>query len=341
MTWNHEGDYFEGDEEEVQDRAADLGADGTEIQSGLDRYNVLCLVDAYAGAKLHLLTRIAMAGPAICKLSARRLARDCKLAPRTVEKYRASFVDDGVLTRETDDKDRTVFRVNWTRIIELACDGLTRRPVKERVAIIDGGSTSRGTFRRIVDHNGLPINRDWLEHWADPNTPQAPDTMPGRFRRIRKKQKHTPPATYPDPRHVAGDPRQGIHDSGLTPGTLPGPSEPEGFNPNLEPETHNGSLNAASLRSACSSEQWTITGGDGLAPIQPSYAGKPTLIAQALHLMRSEPARTWQRRELIDALGIRYPGEAQRVLKDLRERGYVVKVRHGFYQLTQAGKQAA
>ena len=113
--WDQEGEPMVDDDydEAVRDRAADLGIDGTSIQSALDRANLVWLIDAYAGEKLLLLARIATAAPAVCWLSTERLARDCKIHPRTAERYRAAFVADGILQRIVDAKGRTAFRIDW------------------------------------------------------------------------------------------------------------------------------------------------------------------------------------------------------------------------------------
>lgn len=312
MTWDHEGQAWEGDGEEARDRAADLGATGYEIQSGLDRFNLVCLIDEYAGAKWQLLVRMAMAGSAVSKLSISRLARDCNMRPRTAERYRSALVHDGIIESEVDDKGRTVFRLNWMRLLSLACHGLERRPVKERIAIIEG------TFRRIADHNALPINREWLDYWADPNnTSLPPDNMSGGIRRARNKQNHSP-------RQQSLTPRQHVGGFALTPDNMSGPSEPESINPNLEPESLNGPLPSGPHHQ------------NGIDPIQETYGGKPTLLVRVLAAMLREGG-TWTRRAIIETLDA-HPAHVTASLRELRQRGYVQRVGHGRYQLTVQAK---
>jgi hypothetical protein len=76
------------------------------------------------------------------------------------------------------------------------------------------------------------------------------------------------------------------------------------------------------------------------AAFMTEYGGKPTLIARALDLMRTAPHETWTRQRLIAELGIAYPGEAGRVLKDLCERGHAARIGRGRYQLTRAARTA-
>src|SRR5262245_3170056 len=98
MTWDHDGRRIEA-EDEAADRAAEIMS-GDDIQSALDRVNLVWLIDAYAGQKLMLLLRMVTAGPSACWLSIQRLARDCNMEPRTVERYRSALVEDGVLDCE-------------------------------------------------------------------------------------------------------------------------------------------------------------------------------------------------------------------------------------------------
>jgi len=164
------------DEEEATDRAPDVARDDY-ITSGVDRANLVWLIDAYAGQML-LLARSVTAGPAVCWLSTQRLARDCNMEPRTVARYRSKLVEDGVLERETTDDGRTSFRINWGRLVELASEGLMRRPAKKRVAIINS------IFRPLINRNVLPFDYSWFERWSDPAI--APlDTTPGHFKRKR------------------------------------------------------------------------------------------------------------------------------------------------------------
>jgi hypothetical protein len=286
MSWDTDGARIVDDDEARERAEEDL--DGDYIQSGLDRANLVWTINAYAGEKLLLLARIATSGPEVCSLSIQRLARDCKMATRTVERYRSAFVADGVLERTVDSKDRTVFRINWRKVMVLACDGLERRPVKERVRIIEG------TFRTIVDRNVLPINRDWLEHWADPATPQPPDTMPGHFTRSRRKKNATPRQGIHTARHGVGPPGRDVGSRAKPPDRVSGPSEPESTNPKGEPELCNG----GALRP-------TRERRSSLGPIQAEYGGKPTVIVRALDLMRDGGGGfPWTRGDVAAELGV-------------------------------------
>jgi len=316
MTWDHHGRRIE-DEDEAAERAPDVARHGY-ITSGVDRANLVWLIDAYAGQTLLLLARIATAGPAVCWLSTQRLARDCNVEPRTVARYRSALVEDGVLEREKTDDGRTVFWINWHRLAELACEGLMRRPAKERVAII------KNTFRPLINRNGLPFDYSWFERWSDPET--APlDTSPGHFRRKRQNAA---------PRQGIHAPRQGIQDPGklsAPPDTMSGPSKPE-LNPNPEPESTNGSLKGP-LDAGADQD-----GVEPLGDIQVMYAGRPTLMLRVLQVLAAGSAPR-SRGEIADALNV-HPGEVGRALGELRRRGYAERVDHGRYGLTRAWAEA-
>jgi predicted transcriptional regulator len=262
-----------------------------------------------------LLLRMVTAGPAVCWLSIQRLARDCNMEPRTVARYRSALVEDGALDREKTDDGRTVFWINWHRLVELACEGLMRRPAKERVAII------KNTFRPLINSNVLPINRDWLERWSDPATKPA-DSTPGHFKRKRQN---------PASRQGIHTPRQGIQEAdkvSAPPDTMPGPSEPE-LNPNPEPESTNGPLKGPLVAGA------DQDGREQFGDKQVEDAIKPTLLLEVLHSV----GRPWTLDELADGLEMRQ-SQVEPALKELCLRGYTECRDDGRYVVTFAGTKA-
>ena len=333
MSWDHDGSRIE-DDEEAGDRHAENHDAFDSITSGLDRSNLVWMlggsrvettvagktqVSIIAGGKLLLLARIATAGPSVCKLPIDRLARDCGMHPRTAERYRSSLVEDGILERVDGDKGRPAsFRLIWQKVVDLAGIGLMRRPAKERVRIIDS------TLRSLAVRNVLPLNETWLAQWSNPATPEPSGAAPGRFTRTRRKQTGTP-ARYPAPRHGIHGPRQGIP----AVDTLPGPSEPESLNLNKEPEGYNG----------CPAGQPCV---DRLRQFgfQSSYGGKPTLKSRTLELLCSAK-RPVARKAVVDALGVKFPGEVQRVFKELCRAGLAKRTGHGRYIATKAARTAA
>jgi hypothetical protein len=209
MPWDHDGSPIEGaNGEEIYDRAAELGRSLSSLESGLDRANLVFLIDGYrlghwielAGDRKLLLHRMAMAGPELCTLSAARLGRDCGISPRWVYTYRAEFVAAGLMTREIvveRGRQRFEFRMNWLRLFNMAVECALRRPVEERIAIIDR------ILRTIADRNGVAFDPKALAHWLDPSTPSKP--APG-----ERPYKHVSGAAH---RRRAKERREGGTDS--------------------------------------------------------------------------------------------------------------------------------
>jgi hypothetical protein len=313
MIWDHHGRRIE-DEDEAADRAAEIRS-GDDIQSALDRVNLVWLIHPYSGQKLMLLLRMVTSGPTACWLSTERLARDCNMSPRTVTRYRSELVEDGVLDCETDDAGRTVFSFNWRRLVELACEGLMRRPAKERVAII------KNTFRPLINRNVLPFDYSWFERWSDPATKPA-NTTPGHFKRNRQNA---------NPRRGIRVPRQGIQDSdnvSAPSDTMPGPSKPE-LNPNPEPESANGSLKGP-LDAGADQDGVEQSGG-----VRVEQAIEPTFLLGVLH----DLGRPWTLDELADGFGVR-PSQVEPALRELCRRGHTERRDDGRYVVTAAGTKA-
>jgi predicted transcriptional regulator len=319
MSWDTDGSRID-DLEQARERAEELSITG--IQSALDRANLGWLIDAYDGSKLLLLQRMLSAGPSACKLSTERLARDCRIDPSTVARHRSALVADGVLRRREYQAGRIVFEFKWHKIVALAWDGLMRRPANERAQIIEK------IFRNIIDRNAIDVNRDALDYWAAPDIPppEMPDPRPQR----RRPQPSKPDAV----RRLSGYQRRKQTRNGndavppgndgvtLSQGTpsLRGRTEPEGSNLNDKHESLNGPRLARAGHAVA------------VAPIQATYAGKPTLTAKTIALMQTDPNRHWTRRDLIEAFDVG-AGEAQRALKRLADADRIVKFSYGRYRL--------
>jgi DNA-binding transcriptional regulator YhcF (GntR family) len=318
MSWDTDGDYIAEEPE-----AVDLTV--------LHRWELLHLIWepialGASGRVLSVLFRVLPPGrPLLMSMGA--VAREAGVTKQTVVRVYKALRAARILVTAKDGKPT----VNYDEALDAAIRSVASRP---------SGELERRLARlqEIAGAMGTGVNTEFIDAQVADYDADPDKRLPGRQRRKRKPRRTHAALerthVMPDRPHAVPDRTHGVSasDARCAPElNLNGVSNPKG----------NWNANGASGGASRPLEApHTDQPSNKLGPIQTEYGGQPTLIARALELIRRRPVDPWTRFDIAVELDV-LPGEAGRVLRDLRQRGYAERIGHGRYMLTEAARSVA